>query len=102
MLFRAYDHEKELVRSMESDELTARITSCNAAGVDEPELLKVFAVMARTELARRFYFMAAKAVRIIKAVTYAPRPGTVWSMGLLRRECRRKSMRLLLQQAGKL
>lgn len=49
MLFNIYDHEKGLGLIEESDRLIARIISFNTAGADEPELLKAFAIMARTE-----------------------------------------------------
>ena len=83
MLFRAYDHEKELVRSMESDELTARITSCNAAGVDEPELLKVFAVMARTELARKILLYGGKGCENHKGCDICTETGHCLEYGLV-------------------
>ncbi len=51
MLFKIFDCEKNVVLSMELNELIARIASYNTAGVHEFELLKAFAVLARTELA---------------------------------------------------
>ena len=45
---------------MELDDLTAVITSCNTAGGNEAEYLKAFAVMARTELARKTFIYNGK------------------------------------------
>jgi SpoIID/LytB domain protein len=60
---------------MELDELTARITSYNTVGIQEPELLKAFAVMARTELARRIFIYGGKGCENHKGFDICTEPG---------------------------
>jgi len=59
MFFKVYDYKKKLCIDMDLDELTARITSYYTANVTEPELIKAFAVMARTELARKIFMLSS-------------------------------------------
>lgn len=82
MLFKVYDYEKKLGLDMELNELVARITSCNAVGVSEPELLKAFAVMARTELARRTFIYGGKSCENYKGCDICTEPGHCLEYGL--------------------
>ena len=75
MLFRAYNCEEDVGINMELDELTARITSYNTAGEREPELLKAFAVMARTELARKTFIYGGKGCENHKGFDICTEPG---------------------------
>ena len=75
MLFRVYNCDENVGISMELDELTARITSYNTAGEQDIELLKAFAVMARTELARRIFIYGGKGCENHKGFDICSEPG---------------------------
>lgn len=75
MLFKVFDCEKNVALSMELDELVARITSYNTVGEHEFELLKAFAVMARTELARRTFLYSGKGCENHKGCDICTEPG---------------------------
>jgi len=82
MLFKVHDCEKELSYSMELDELTARITSFNTAEGNEVEYLKVFAVMARTELARKTFIYNGKGCERHRGCDICTEPGHCLEYGL--------------------
>jgi stage II sporulation protein D len=82
MLFKVYDCEKSTGRTMDLDELTARITSYNAAGENSFELLKAFAVMARTELARKTFIYGGKGCEGHKGYDLCTEPGHCLEYGL--------------------
>lgn len=82
MLFKVYDCEKSTGRTIELDELTARITSFNAAGEKNFELLKAFAVMARTELARKTFIYGGKGCDKHKGYDLCTDPGHCLEYGL--------------------
>lgn len=82
MLFRVYDYEKKLILNMELNELTARIVSCNTKGFEEPELLKAFAVMARTELARKIFIYGGNGCEKHKDCDICTEPGHCLEYGL--------------------
>ncbi|MDD4504708.1 MAG: N-acetylmuramoyl-L-alanine amidase [Clostridiaceae bacterium] len=86
MLFRVYDYEKKLCLNMELNELTAEITSCNTVGAYEPELLKAFAVMARTELARKTFIYGGKGCEKHKDCDICTEPGHCLEYGLANME----------------
>lgn len=67
---------------MDLNELTARITSGNTAGEDEFELLKAFAVMARTELARKTFIYGGKGCENHKGFNICTEPGHCLEYGL--------------------
>ena len=82
MLFKVYDCEKKLSYGMELDELTARITSFNTAEGNEVEYLKAFAVMARTELARKTFIYNGKGCERHKGCDICTEPGHCLEYGL--------------------
>ncbi|HOE56988.1 MAG TPA: N-acetylmuramoyl-L-alanine amidase [Bacillota bacterium] len=82
MLFNIYDHEKGLGLIEESDRLIARIISFNTAGADEPELLKAFAIMARTELSRKTFIYGGKGCENHKGCDICTEPGHCLEYGL--------------------
>lgn len=82
MLFKVYDYEKKLNLDMELNELIARITNCNTVGAHEPELIKAFAVMARTELARRTFIYGGKGCENHKDCDICTEPGHCLEYGL--------------------
>lgn len=82
MLFKVYDSEKNVGLSMELNELIARITSYNTVGEYEPELLKAFAVMARTELARKTFIYNGKGCENHKDYDICTEPGHCLEYGL--------------------
>jgi SpoIID/LytB domain protein len=82
MLFKVYDHDKKLHIDMDLNELTARIASCNTVGVTEPELIKAFAVMARTELARKIFLYGGKGCEKNKGCDICTEPGHCLEYGL--------------------
>ena len=82
MLFKVYDCEKKLSYGMELDELTARITSFNTAEGNEVEYLKVFAVMARTELARKTFIYNGKGCERHRGCDICTEPGHCLEYGL--------------------
>ncbi|HWR61327.1 MAG TPA: N-acetylmuramoyl-L-alanine amidase [Clostridia bacterium] len=75
MLFRIFDCKENTGFNMELDELTAGITSYNTAGESEEELLKAFAVMARTELARKIFIYGGKGCENHKGFDICTEPG---------------------------
>ncbi|HYF84085.1 MAG TPA: N-acetylmuramoyl-L-alanine amidase [Clostridia bacterium] len=82
MLSMVYDCEKNVGLSMELNELIARITGYNTVGEHEPELLKAFAVMARTELARRTFIYSGKGCENHKGCDICTEPGHCLEYGL--------------------
>ena len=82
MLFKVYDCKKRLDQSIELNELTARITSFNTAGEQEPEYLKAFTVMARTELARKNFIYNGKGCENHKDYDICTEPGHCLEYGL--------------------
>jgi len=82
MLFKVYDCEKNIGTNMDLDELTARITSYYAGDEDEFELLKAFAVMARTELARKTFIYGGKGCECHKGYDLCTEPGHCLEYGL--------------------
>ncbi|KUO73731.1 MAG: hypothetical protein APF77_15925 [Clostridia bacterium BRH_c25] len=82
MLFKAYDCEKNIGINMDLNELTARITSYNTVGEHEFELLKAFAVMARTELARKTFIYGGKGCENHKGFDICTEPGHCLEYGL--------------------
>lgn len=86
MLFKVFDCEKNIGISMDLDELTALITSFNAAGAEEFELLKAFAVMARTELARKTFIYGGKGCENHKGYGICTEPGHCLEYGLAKVE----------------
>lgn len=75
MLFRVFDCEENTGYSVDMNELIAGITSYNAAGENEPELLKAFAVMARTELARKVFVYGGRGCESHKGFDICTEPG---------------------------
>lgn len=75
MLFKVYGYGNDTGYSMELDDLTAVITSCNTAGESEIEYLKAFAVMARTELARKTFIYNGKGCEKHKGYDICTEPG---------------------------
>lgn len=75
MLFKVYDYGNDTGNNMELDDLTAVITSCNTAGENEIEYLKAFAVMARTELARKTFIYNGKGCEKHKGYDICTEPG---------------------------
>lgn len=75
MLFKVYECETDTGYSKELDDLTAIITSCNTAGEGEIEYLKAFAVMARTELARKTFIYNGKGCENQKGYDICTEPG---------------------------
>ena len=82
MLLKVYDCEKNVGMSMELNELTARITSYNTVGEHEFELLKAFAVMARTELARKTFIYSGKGCENHKGYDICTEPGHCLEYGI--------------------
>lgn len=82
MLLKVYDCEKNADMSMELNELTAIITSCNAGEEPEIELLKAFAVMARTELARKTFIYSGKGCENHKGCDICTEPGHCLEYGI--------------------
>ncbi len=82
MLFRMFDYEKNSAVDVDLNELTARIASYNAVGEDEFELLKAFAVMARTELARKTFLYNGKGCDNHKGCDLCTEPGHCLEYGL--------------------
>ncbi|HYE81390.1 MAG TPA: N-acetylmuramoyl-L-alanine amidase [Clostridia bacterium] len=83
MLFKVYDCEKNVGVDLDLDELTARITSYNAVGEHDFELLKAFAVMARTELARKTFIYGGKGCENHKSFDICTEPGHCLEYGLI-------------------
>ncbi|HWQ30171.1 MAG TPA: SpoIID/LytB domain-containing protein, partial [Negativicutes bacterium] len=75
MVFKIFNCEESNGYEKELDELIARITSYNTAGEQEPELLKAFAVMARTELSRRTFIYGGKGCENHKGFDVCNEPG---------------------------
>lgn len=86
MLFRVFDCEENNGYSVEMNELIAGITSYNAAGENEPELLKAFAVMARTELARKVFIYGGRGCESHKGFDICTEPGHCLEYGYARME----------------
>ncbi|MHB1392734.1 MAG: N-acetylmuramoyl-L-alanine amidase [Clostridia bacterium] len=82
MLFKVYDCEKNISVSMELNELTARIASYNTVGEHEFELLKAFAVMARTELARKTFIYSGNGCENHKGCDICTDPGHCLEYGI--------------------
>jgi len=82
MLLKVYDCKKNIGRSMELDELTAMITSCNAGEEQEIELLKAFTVMARTELLRKIFIYGGKGCENHKGCDLCTEPGHCLEYGI--------------------
>lgn len=82
MYFKVYDCEKNVGLNMELNELTARIASYNTVGEHELELLKAFAVMARTELARKTFIYSGKGCENHKNYDICTEPGHCLEYGL--------------------
>lgn len=82
MLFKVFDCEKNAAVNMSLNELTARITAYNTAGENEFELLKAFAVMARTELARKTFLYSGKGCENHKGCDLCTEPGHCLEYGL--------------------
>ncbi len=82
MLFKIYDNQTNLPYEMELDELVARMTAFNSGGSTEPELLKAFAVMARTELARKTFIYGGKGCESGNGCDICTEPGHCLECGL--------------------
>lgn len=74
-MFRIFNCEENAGYELELDDLIARITSYNTVGEKEPELLKAFAVMARTELSRRTFIYGGKGCENHKGFDVCNEPG---------------------------
>lgn len=82
MLLKVYDCERNVDRSIGLDELTAMITNCNAGGEHEFELLKAFAVMARTELARKTFIYGGRGCENHRGCDICTEPGHCLEYGI--------------------
>lgn len=82
MYFKIYDSGKNRGSSLELNELIARITAYNAGGDCEFELLKVFAVMARTELSRKTFIYGGRGCENHKGYHICTEPGHCLEYGL--------------------
>jgi len=70
-----YDTEKDQKRSVEIDELVARITAFNVRSDFLPETIKAFAIMARTDVARRLDIYGGKGCDNHKDCNLCTMPG---------------------------
>jgi len=86
MLFKIFDCENNTGYSIDMNELIAGITSYNAAGESEPELLKAFALMARTELARKIFVYGGRGCENHKGFDICTEPGHCLEYGYARVE----------------
>lgn len=82
MYLKIFDSDKNLGLSVELNELIARVTAYNTDGTCEFELLKVFAVMARTELARKTFIYGGKGCENHKDYDLCTEPGHCLEYGL--------------------
>lgn len=82
MLFKVYDSQTNLPYENELEELVARIVACNTGNSPEPELLKTFAVMARTELARKTFIYGGKGCESHSDCDLCTEPGHCLEYGL--------------------
>jgi SpoIID/LytB domain protein len=83
MMIKVYDCEKSVGSGMDLNELTARITAYNTSPGHEFQLLKAFAVMARTELARKTFIYGGKGCEKHKGFDICTEPGHCLEYGIV-------------------
>jgi len=86
MNLKIYDCNKNTAFSVELNELVAAITAYNTDDTCEFELLKAFAIMARTELAKKTFIYGGKGCDKHKGCVLCTEPGHCLEYGLVQTE----------------
>lgn len=82
MNLKVYDTDRNSSSFIELNELVARVTAGNTGDECEMELLKAFAVMARTELARKTFIYGGKGCESHRGCDLCTEPGHCLECGL--------------------
>lgn len=99
MIFRVFDWEKSKKIQIDLDELVLRITASNIKESANLETVKCFAIMARTELARKMKLYKGRGCIKNKGSDICTEPGHCLECGIANMETPIKDFPLLIRKA---